>query len=391
MARKLSLMLRLAAIPILLALIRLMETRHSLPSFRLFTFIFLFLALADLTSLLRGRLRDGLLVLASLAFGLCVIEAVAAVLEPKTLVNVTKGFSVIRPVIGYGPEHPGRFHDEKRDPKTGAVIYSADYTIDTNLLRQTTSSENGPAIVFFGDSFTFGLGVNDDETLPQLFADLLDHKQRVLNLGFSGYGPQQYLRELETGPFDQLIGARPRLFVFMTFAVHADRTACKPNWLRRGPHYVIENGRIAFKGPCFEGPSLWLREFLENMAPYRYFIEPYRQRIGHDDIELYVQTVIAAVQLAKEKYGVSTLIPYIRRSDNYLSGTDFSDDSVIARLREGGAIIIDVSLAEEQAQGAVISIQGDGHPTPFANRARAKMLENFISRQMPGILDAALQ
>ncbi|MGH6852029.1 MAG: hypothetical protein ACREDJ_02295, partial [Methylocella sp.] len=387
--RKLSLMPRLAAIPVLLALTGWMEARHPVPAFRLFTFFFVFLVFADLAPLLRGKARNGLVVLASLAFGLCVIEAVATRLEPKTLRNVTKGWSVARPVIGWGPEHSGRFHAERRDPKTGAVIYLADYTIDANLLRQTTSSEKGPAIVFFGDSYTFGNGVNDAETLPQAFADLRDRKERILNLGFTGYGPQQFLRELETGLFDPVIGPRPRLFIFLTAAFHAKRTACKEYWTPHAPLYALENGQIVFKGACNEGPSLWLREWLENTASYRLMVEPLRSKLSHDDVDLYIRILLAAVSLAKEKYGVATLIPYLRASEDYLWGTGFSDESIIARLREGGAIVIDASLAEEEARGALISIKGDGHPTPFANRARAVMIEKYIGRQVPGILRAA--
>ncbi|MGH6811183.1 MAG: SGNH/GDSL hydrolase family protein [Methylocella sp.] len=389
MARKLSLMPRLAAIPFLLALIGWMEARHPVSTFRLFTFFFVFLVFADLASLLRGKWRDGLVVLASLAFGLSIVEATATILETKALSVVTHGESVRRPVVGWGPEHPGRFHAEKRNRKTGAVIYVADYTIDANLLRQTVSSESGPPIVFFGDSFTFGDGVNDAETLPQAFADLLDRKERILNLGFTGYGPQQFLRELETGLFDPLIGARPRLFIFMTAAWHAERTACKASWTPHAPRYALENGQIVFKGPCNVGPSMWLREWLESTASYGFFIEPYFQAITHEDVELYIRIVLAAVNFAKEKYRVATLVPYLRASKDYLGGTGFSDESIIARLREGGAIVVDASLAEEEAQGAVVGIPGDGHPTPFANRARAVMLENYIGRQMPEILRAA--
>ncbi|MGH6845411.1 MAG: SGNH/GDSL hydrolase family protein [Methylocella sp.] len=390
MVRKLSLMPRLAAIPLLLALIGWMEARHPVPAFRLFTFSLVFLTLADVASLLRGKGRNGLVVLASLAFGLCVIEAVATLLEPKTSTTVTPGRSVRRPVIGWGPGHAGRFHVEKRGP-AGAVIYVADYTIDANLVRQTTAGEKGPAIVFFGDSYTFGEGVNDAETLPQAFADLLDRKERVLNLGFIGYGPQQFLRELEAGLFDPLIGARPRLFIFMTAAWHAERTACKASWTPPAPRYALENGQIVFKGACNEGPSLWLREWLENTTSYRLMVEPIRHKLSHDDVDLYIRILLAGVSLAKEKYGVATLIPYlrVRAGEDYLGGTGFTDESIIARLREGGAIVIDASLAEEEAQGALISIPGDGHPTPFANRARAAMVKNYVEQQMPSILRAA--
>ncbi|MGC2223711.1 MAG: SGNH/GDSL hydrolase family protein, partial [Methylocella sp.] len=205
MARKLSLMPRLAAIPVLLALIGWMEARHPVPAFRLFTFFFVFLVFADLASLLLGKGRNGLVVLASLAFGLSIIETTATILENKVPPVATNGLFVPQPIIGWGPEHAGRFHAEKTDPKSGVPIYKANYTIDSNLLRETRSGETGPTIVFFGDSFTFGEGLNDADTLPQAFADLLGRKQRVLNLGFSGYGPQQFLAELQTGRFDGVI------------------------------------------------------------------------------------------------------------------------------------------------------------------------------------------
>jgi len=386
MGRKLFSKSRYAVILILVGLIALIEARRPFPSFRLATFILAFLALAGMASLLRGKLRDGLVVLASLAFGLSIIEATASILETKTLPVVTIGESVPQPIVGWGPEHAGRFHAEKTDPKSGVPIYRVDYTIDSNLLRETHSVETGPTIVFFGDSFTFGEGLSDADTLPQLFADLLGRKQRVLNLGFSGYGPQQFLAELQTGHFDSVIGAQPRLFIFMTKADHAERTACK-FWVLWGPRYALENGHVALKGPCYEGVSLRMREWLENMASYRLFIEPYLQKATHEDVELYVRVLLAAVSLAKEKYGVATLIPYLP-GDPYLKGTGFSDDEIVQRLRDGGAVVVDVSLAKEEAGGAIISIPGDRHPTPLANRLRAAMLKDYIENYMLGILVA---
>ncbi|MGH6858442.1 MAG: SGNH/GDSL hydrolase family protein [Methylocella sp.] len=391
MSRSLSRKSPYAVILILLGLIALVETRHPFPFFRPATFILAFLALAGVAALLRGNLRDGLVVLASLAFGICAIEAVASILEPKVAITYSEGLYEPHPVVGWGPGHAGRFHAVRTNPATGATIYSVDYTIDADLLRQTISSEKGPAIVFFGDSFTFGVGVNDTDTLPQQFADLLDRKQRVLNLAYGGHGPPQFLRELQAGLFDSLIGSRPRLFIFLTAAWHAERTACKPYWARSAPRFALENSQLAFKGACDDGQNRILREWLENTASYHLLIEPFRLKVRHDDVELYIRIVLSAVNLAKEKYGVATLIPYLRASKDYLGGTGFSDESIIARLREGGAIVIDASLADEEAKGALTSIPGDGHPTPFANRARAVMLENYIGRQMPGLLRASLQ
>ncbi len=376
---------RYAVVLVALCLIALMEASRPFSLFRLATFILAFLALAGMASLLRGKLRDGLVVLASLAFGLSMIETTATILETEVSPVVTNGLFVRQPDIGWGPEHAGRFHAEKTDPKSGVPIYKADYTIDSNLLRETRSAVTGPPIFFFGDSYTFGEGLKDAATLPQVFADLLGRKQRVLNLAFPGYGPQQFLVELQTGRFDGVIGAQPRLFIFMTAPWQADRPACKAPWTTHSPRYALENGQIVLKGECNEGLNWWLREWLENSASYRLFIEPYRRKVSHDDVDLYVRILLAAVNLAKEKYGVATLIPYIPNPD-YLKGTGFSDEEIIQRLRDGGAMVVDVSLAKDDDCTHGLCIKGDGHPTPLANRLRAVMLKNYVDQQMAGIL-----
>jgi lysophospholipase L1-like esterase len=391
MAIKFFRLLQAAAIPILFGLIWWNECAYFVGWFRLVSFILFFLAVADLAAVTRGAVRDGLMVFASLVFGLCLIEAAANIIEPKPSVSTQAGLYEKQPVIGSGPSHSGRFHDEKRNPRTGATIYSADYTIDTNLLRETHSSNTDPTIVFFGDSMTFGVGVDDADTLPQIFADSLDPKQRVLNLAFGGHGPQHFLRELESGIYDPLIGSHARVFIYLTAAWHAERMTCKQDWVRSGPRYVLEKGEVVFKGPCFEGDWLWWREWLQNMASYRQFIEPVVERVTHNDIELYIETLAAAVKQGKQKYGAPTILPYIQVWGDYLHGTGFTDEIIVKRLRDAGAIVLDMSLKKEQADGAKISIAGDGHPTPLANRLRAEMLKNYIEQHVPGALLSKLE
>ncbi len=320
-----------------------------------------------------------------MVFGLFVIEAAAYVMKPGQVIVSSEGATVRRPIIGWGPQRAGRFHSEKSDPKTGALIYSADYTIDSNLLRQTVSAATQPTIAFFGDSITFGVGLNDADTLPQQFADL-DPGERVINLGFTGYGPQHFLREMETGLFDSVIGPQPRLFVFLTAPWHAERTSCKASWVIDAPRYALEDGKIAFKGACFEGLALQLRQFFWNSAAYHLVFDPDRGKASHDDIELYIRILLAAVDLARTKYGVPTLIPFMDGSDEYLRGTGFTNDEIMQRLRDGGAEVVDASLAKEELEGAKISIVGDGHPTALANRLRAEMLRAYIVQHMAYVL-----
>ncbi len=383
MARKTSTLLQLAALPLLIGLITWLELKHPISAFRLATFILVFGLLVNVAILVKGKGRDLAIILAATFFGLAIAEGVAVAAQPGDSLSIPRGWSVRQPVMGWGPAHEGTFHAERRDPKTDALIYKADYVIDSNLLRKTTSIDSGPAIVFFGDSYTFGDGVENSETLPQQLADLLTPRQRVVNLGFTGYSPQQFLREMETGRFDSVIGPDPKLFVFLTAAWHAERTACKAYWTPHAPYYALEDGRVVYKGDCNQGAGLLLREWLENSAAYRWLIEPYRHQVSHDDVNLYVSTLEAAVKMAKEKYGVATVIPYLRVPPDYLRASGFTDDEIMARLRAAGGMVIDASLADKERSGAVISIPGDGHPTPYANRERAAMIKASIDQNLP--------
>jgi hypothetical protein len=51
-----------------------------------------------------------------------------------------------------------------------------------------------------------------------------------------------------------------------------------------------------------------------------------------------------------------------------------------------------VKLAKEKyGSGAPLTIKGDGHPTPLANRFKASILTDYIEGHMPEILVAGVQ
>jgi hypothetical protein len=83
MAGRISFALRVAAIPVLVAVIAILATRNPFGMFRLITYGAVFLLFANIASLLRGNWRDFLLVLASLAFGIFLIEAAAIIWESR--------------------------------------------------------------------------------------------------------------------------------------------------------------------------------------------------------------------------------------------------------------------------------------------------------------------
>ncbi len=215
------------------------------------------------------------------------------------------------------------------------MIYDAEYTIDQNLNRKVIASDTGPLVAFFGDSFTFGTGLQDSQTLPQLFSDLYGHKLGVMNFAFPGYGPQQFLRAIETNMYDRLLRGRARLFVFETAAFHISRAACTTGFMLPAPHYVLADGKPTYTGACWQSASAPL-ELLANTALYRTFFEPFIGLPTKWQVDLYVAILARAAELVRQKYGASTVIlfvrdenEYIRRENEYLRRSGYTEDDLL--------------------------------------------------------------
>jgi hypothetical protein len=330
--------------------------------------------------ILRHRMRDIFVLVASVLLGLAAAEAYSVLTLARPVEVQAQGYSVSRPILGWGPQHPGVFHNIKFAAKTRRVIFDAHYTIDANLNRKVVSAPSGPAVAFFGDSFTFGTGLDDAQTLPQIFADLHDRKIGVLNFGFPGYGPQQFLRALETNMFDSLLRGRVRLFVFQATSYLAPRASCKAGFMMRAPHYELVEGRPIYRGACYQQWSV-LNQLFANTSLYHAFIEPAFGGPTRSDIDLLIGILGEAAKLAHDKYGAPTLIVYIRNSDTYLRRSGLTEEDVIRRMRAAGLDVLDATLDPRDFPRTPLNIPGDGHPTGAANAARAKMIDAAIQHR----------
>ena len=351
-----------------------------------FEYIALTFALAIYIAITRrGRIRDISVIAATLTLGLAGIEAYSIAIEAQPIDFRSRGYSVSRPILGWGPERPGVYHQTKIEARTHQTIYDVDYTIDNDRNRKVDSARSNVAVAFFGDSATFGTGLPDTETLPQLFADLYDRKIHVMNFGFPGYGPQQFLRALETDIFDELLNPGSRLFVFETAVWHSERSSCLAGWMLRAPRYEMVNGRAVFHGTCIGRWATMLKQLFANTALYRVFFGPALGGPSRADVDLYIGILARAGELAREKYDAPTLILYMRSDANYLRPSGYTDDEIMQHMRAAGLDVIDVSLNPADFPGRQITFPNDGHPTALANSIRATMTKAYIERERPGL------
>ncbi len=79
----------------------------------------------------------------------------------------------------------------------GDSIYNSTFHSSSMGWRSTPfDSAKNKAVVFLGCSYTFGEGVNDDQTLPWIIGKNTDYNS--YNLAFLGYGPQQSLLSMKS-------------------------------------------------------------------------------------------------------------------------------------------------------------------------------------------------
>ncbi len=294
------------------------------------------------------------------------------------------------PVLGYRPRAGVRVR--ARRTIDGHDAYDVRYTIDDDGLRRTPGSRrDGPAVVFFGGSFTFGEGVEDDQTLPAAFADLAGGAH-VVNAGFHGYGPHQMLRSLETGRLDARVPDGVRAVVYQGIDAHVGRVAGRTTWDLAGPSYELRDGTISYVGPFRSGPWFWVARALAHFGPTRRLLARW---LAHEaeaaDRDLYVEIVARAASLARERWGASFTVVY----------WDDVGEVLANRLRDRGLDVLSVREALGPGERRSFALAGDGHPTARAHRRLARRLVARVNaegdRTMPlgeasdrgGVVDAA--
>ena len=140
--------------------------------------------------------------------------------------------------------------------------------------------QGGPyKVVFFGCSFMFGHGVEDDQTLPYYFVQEAKGTFEGFNFAGDGWGPHQMLREIETG-FVRRVAGTPDLAIYEAIPDHLRRVAGRAPW-EDGPKYDLCRGNEAcYSGPFHSADYVTYRHWLDRSWIVKFFENSFRKAIA---------------------------------------------------------------------------------------------------------------
>ncbi len=261
--------------------------------------------------------------------------------------------------------------------------YDVVYTIDSRGLRAHPGGHpDSPfAILFFGCSFVFGEGVNDDETLPFQFETLDPPHRKALNFGLHGYGPHHMLALLQASRESaSLGGSRPEYAVYIALSDHVRRVAGRAQWDTGGPRFVLRpdgfvTRRAAWEQHAFQDTcSLLARSKLGSHMLDLTLFRTDPMVASFSELELYVAVVVQSAHVFEQRYEGARFVVVL---DDGIGGAVAWPPwfDVASALRAKGLTVLRaVDLMPASQDDPALSIARDGHPSPLANRLLARAL-----------------
>lgn len=193
--------------------------------------------------------------------------------------------------------------------KFDETLFDVKYDINDRGHRQMPIADRGAPndLLIFGCSYSFGHGLENDETWAWQLASRLGRTWQVENYAQNGYGASQMLCMLEHDLVAPLNGKR-RFALFLSIAHHVRRNEFFPD----SPHYIIRDGSfLSLEG---EPRYAWLTRLPRTMngSQLAGAISQIGTKIileNHPEfLQTYLSIIIKSGQLLKEKYNTQLVV-----------------------------------------------------------------------------------
>lgn len=283
-----------------------------------------------------------------------------------------------RPLAGAKVEALATFGDK--------VVYHQTYTIEPSGARATPGSvEHGPTYLFIGDSFIFGEGLADSETLPSQFARGLKSKAHVVNLGVLGYGPNHLVRAMETGLYDSYVVGKVEAVITWIIPDQLMRVTGDGGWLTFSPHYVRESdGSVRYTGSFLEhrltnplaGASYLARSKLSWVA------RATGPSLLREQTELFVALLARLKELVQQRYN-APLVLIVQWPERVTEGAvDLRHLPAYEAIKALGMKMVSVRdiIGHGSENWHLYAIPHDAHPNVLMDSVVAKALLQALDR-----------
>ena len=307
--------------------------------------------------------------------------------DPKGKRNIkkvyAKGYTQRDSTGSVRPRGKGMYKSKKYWKEDNQVIYDVTYTIDEHKRRSTPIqdiSKTDKFAVFFGGSFTFGEGVEDNQTLPYYFGVFSQH-YHPYNYGFHGHGPAEMLAKLETGDLPKEVSEKRGVLIYSFIDNHVHRTIGSmyfvTDWGWHKPYYhLTSNDEIVRKGSFLTGRPFLTRLYrlLGKSKTLRYFQIDFPLQIGREQLWLVYRVIEESRTLFLRQFPNSQFYVLIwpRTNANY--------DKQLKSFLESKNIpfFYQPDLYPRDNDKFTIAPPVDWHPTPLAYETVAQSLAHDL-------------
>ena len=290
------------------------------------------------------------------------------------------GLTQTHPQLGYMPK-PGAKVRAHLDGPDGR-IFACTYTIGDDGWRITpvdAPEDRDRCALFFGCSFAFGEGVDDDKTLPACFGREAREYQ-PFNYAFRAYGPQCMYLQVTDPEFGSQVRQRRGIAVYTFINHHLNRLAgamiVGTTWGRDLPMLTLENGQIVYHGNFETGRPVtqFIYRALRHLPSVEYLGVDWPRADSEANYRLLATVCAGTRDALRRKFDEMTFIVMIFHAQALGRGLQ-------PFLEEAGIPCLDytdllVRTSPDQPKFYYV----DGHPTAAAHAAIARQLALDVRR-----------
>ena len=358
----------------------------------------LLLVLLVLLTRRKRKLNSLLLVLTSFVLSLSLLEVVYRLFferEAYYAGDFNKEFYKPDSTLGFTIERAGKFEVAKINNRDD-TIFKAIYTIIPDSGKSSFrlcsrigyhAEQDSGELVFLGCSFTFGEGLNDQQTLPYLTGQLCG--KNSVNLGCGGYGIHQ-VYQLFLEKFKEQDNSH-RTFVYSFLYDHILRANGVYEWNQNGPFFIVNDDSLINAGPVSSINGAAESNFIHYVSLFgslrflkkllTFSVQRKRSKaLNAQDYQNSLKMIYHMATLIRQSGGSLIVIDWdvTNWGKNELSNLRFNEiEKEFDQLSSVGAHLVRVSSITN-IRDAANFIPGDGHPSALMNYKIATYLEKFL-------------